>query len=249
MVDSGALAPISLPERGAGTDLDPPSEQDGRLWQEDAIVEQIWPELIKIIPALLWFSLAATMLVLFRTQLAEWLARLGTVEAMGVKIVCMRESIDAALQLAEKAPRWKVDVSPDDKRRALDRARTHFDVFRGAQILWVDDQPENNVNERRMFRQMDVDIDTTTSNDMALAILRKAPYDLVISDIARAGQQTTGVDLAREIAETGIGVPVILYVGEYKQELGVPPYVFGITNRPDQLLHLTLDTLERKHGD
>lgn len=214
----------------------------------NANVDQIVPELIKTIPAILWFSLTAGLLVLFRRQVMQLLDRLGSVEALGVKIVCMRESIEAALELAEKAPQWNVNVSPDDKRRVLDRARAHFDVFRGAQILWVDDQPENNINERRMFRQMDVDIDTATSNDRALEMLRRARYDLVVSDIARAGQQTTGLDLARQMHQESICIAVILYVGEYKSELGVPPYVFGITNRPDELLHLSLDALERKRS-
>jgi hypothetical protein len=80
----------------------------------------------------------------------------------------MRESIEAALDLADKAPQWQVHVPPVDKRRALDRARSQYRLIKGAQFLWVDDKPENNVNERRMFRQLDVDIDTVTDNHKAL---------------------------------------------------------------------------------
>ena len=39
--------------------------------------------------------------------------------------------------------------------------------------------------------------------------------------------------------------PVIFYVGVFEPERGVPGQAFGITNRPDELLHLTLDALER----
>ena len=46
-----------------------------------------------------------------------------------------------------------------------------------------------------MFRQLDVDIDTATNNEKALAALATAAYDLVISDIARPGQTTSGLAL------------------------------------------------------
>jgi CheY-like chemotaxis protein len=210
-------------------------------------VNEIWLELVRLIPALLWFALAVCLLILFRARLANLLTRLGTVEAMGIKLVCMRESIDAALELAEKAPEWQVHVPPEDKRRALDRARAQYRLIKGAQFLWVDDKPENNVNERRMFRQLDVDIDTATDNEKALAALAAA-YDLVISDIARPGQTSSGLDLTKHLHAHGLNVPVVFYVGDYRPELGVPPYAFGITNRPDELLHLCFDILSRKRN-
>jgi CheY-like chemotaxis protein len=210
-------------------------------------VNEIWLELVRLIPALLWFALAVCLLILFRARLANLLTRLGTVEAMGIKLVCMRESIDAALEFAEKAPEWQVHVPPEDKRRALDRARAQYRLIKGAQFLWVDDKPENNVNERRMFRQLDVDIDTATDNEKALAALAAA-YDLVISDIARPSQTSSGLDLTKHLHAHGLNVPVVFYVGDYRPELGVPPYAFGITNRPDELLHLCFDILSRKRS-
>jgi hypothetical protein len=39
---------------------------------------------------------------------------------------------------------------------------------------------------------------------------------------------------------------VIFYVGEPDPKKGTPVYAFGLTNRPDELVHLVLDILERK---
>ncbi len=39
---------------------------------------------------------------------------------------------------------------------------------------------------------------------------------------------------------------MIFYIGVVDPNKGVPVQAFGITNRPDELLHLTLDALERK---
>jgi len=40
--------------------------------------------------------------------------------------------------------------------------------------------------------------------------------------------------------------PVIFYVDAIDPTKGVSPLAFGMTNRPDEFLHLTLDALERK---
>jgi len=40
-------------------------------------------------------------------------------------------------------------------------------------------------------------------------------------------------------------VPVIFYIGYPDPSKGVPPHAFGITHRPDELLHLIMDALER----
>jgi CheY-like chemotaxis protein len=208
-------------------------------------MDQIITQFIQILPSLLWFTLIAFILYAYRQRVGDLLTRLGSFEAMGVKFTCMSDAFDEVLELAEKAPQWKVDVSLKDKRRALNRASRHFDVFRGGQFLWVDDHPENNVNERRMFRQLDVDVDTVTSNDAALKALDVAKYDLIITDIGRDGQTSNGLDLLKMVNERKMDIPIIIYVGDFKPELGVPGYAFAITHRPDELLHLTLDILDR----
>jgi len=97
-----------------------------------------------------------------------------------------------------------------------------------------------------MFRQLDVDIDTVTSNDAALQVLKVAKYDLIVTDISRDNQTSNGLDLLRMVHEGGMEIPIVIYVGSFLPEMGVPGYAFGIAHRPDQLLHLTLDVLDRK---
>ena len=40
--------------------------------------------------------------------------------------------------------------------------------------------------------------------------------------------------------------PLIFYIGVVDPDKDKPAQAFGITKRPDELLHLTLDALERK---
>lgn len=204
-------------------------------------------ELIKLIPSLLWFLLVVVILLIFHRPIRnDLLPNLTGFKAMGLEFSLIRDSIDEALELAEKNPRWKVEVSQKDKERVLNRTKKHLKVFRDAQFLWVDDVPENNRNELKMFRRLNVEINTAESTEEALEILMKRHYDLVISDMARGDESTAGLTFLEEFRKYNKVTPVIFYIGVFDPEKGSPGQAFGITNRPDELLHLTLDALERK---
>ena len=126
---------------------------------------QIATELIKLIPSILWFLFVVILVLLFYRPIRDdLLPNLTSLKAGGVELSFIKDSIDAALELAQKSPQWKVAVSLKDKEQALKRARKHLKVFRDAQFLWVDDHPENNLNERRMLRQLKAEIDTAKSS-------------------------------------------------------------------------------------
>jgi CheY-like chemotaxis protein len=204
-------------------------------------------EFMKIVPSILWFILAVSVLLIFYRPIRDdLLPKLSGFKAGGVELSFVKESIDAAIELAQKSPQWKVEVPPEDKKRALNRVKQHLDIFKDAQILWVDDHPENNLNERRMLRQLKAEVDIARSTEEALVMLSGGRYDVVISDMARDGNPTAGLELLKELRKDGKTTPVIFYIGVIDPEKGVPGQAFGITNRPDELLHLTLDALERK---
>tara|TARA_Y100001933_G_C18820163_1_gene488881 strand:+ start:131 stop:286 length:156 start_codon:yes stop_codon:yes gene_type:complete len=46
--------------------------------------------------------------------------------------------------------------------------------------------------------------------------------------------------------DEGIQTPIIFYISKLEKDKGTPPYAFGITNRFDELIHLTLDCFSRK---
>ena len=204
-------------------------------------------ELVKLIPSLLWFFFAvAIFFIFYKTIRYELLPNLIGLKAIGVELSFIKDSIEAALALAEKSPQWKVEVPPADKEQALNRAKRHLKIFRDTQILWVDDHPENNLNERRMFRQLRCEIDIAKSTKEAIEMLKNCGYDLIISDMARGDKATAGLEFLTQFREIDRTSPVIFYIGVVDTKKGIPAQAFGITNRPDELLHLTLDALERK---
>jgi CheY-like chemotaxis protein len=97
-----------------------------------------------------------------------------------------------------------------------------------------------------MFRQLKAEINLAKSTEEALEILKNGHYDLVLSDIARGENATAGLEFLAEFRKVNKFTPVVFYIGVIEPGKGVPPRAFGLTNRPDELLHLTLDALERK---
>jgi CheY-like chemotaxis protein len=214
---------------------------------DTAITHSVLIELIKVIPSLLWAGFAVFVVVLFYRPLREnVLPHLTGVKAMGVELSFVMSAMDAAIELAEKSPHWHVEVPPHDKEQVLRRVRRHLDLFPQTQWLWIDDHPENNLNERHMFRQLKASIDLAQNTEEALAKVQKRHYDLVISDMRRDTEVTAGLAFLARFRETDQATPVIFYVRVLDSSQGTPAQAFGITNRPDELLHLTLDALERK---
>lgn len=209
----------------------------------------ILQELIKILPSLSLFFLVVIILVVFYRPIRdELLPKLSSLEAGGVKLSFRKDSLDAAIKLAEKSPQWKVEVPTEEKEKAIRRAKKNQVLFKRAKFLWVDDIPENNRNERQMFQQLGAVIDLSKSTDNALEILGRAEYDLVISDMTRDGCPTAGLDLLARVRANRNRTPLVFYLGVIDETKGVPAGAFGLTNRPDELLHLTFDVLARRYS-
>ena len=126
----------------------------------------------------------------------------------------------------------------------LRRAELVENVLRGARVLWVDDHPEHNAWERELFRSLGVVIVPVESTRSAVASLKAESFDVVISDIHRDSEPVDGIDGAMRIREAMPTLPVLFYIQDLTSTQAPEP-ASGITNEPNELLHLVLDRLER----
>jgi CheY-like chemotaxis protein len=126
----------------------------------------------------------------------------------------------------------------------LRRAEQVEKVLRDARVLWVDDDPENSAWERELFRSFGVAIVAVESSRAALASIAAESFDVVISDIERDGEAADGIERALQIHHVNPALPIVLYV-RHLTDSRIPPSASGITNEPNELLHLVLDRLER----
>ena len=208
-------------------------------------------EFIKLIPSLLWFALIVILIFLFYKPVRhELVPNLAGFKALGVELSFVRDSLNFAFKKIAKKTYTKgltpVKITEEDERQVIRRVQRHFHIFRDVRILWIDDVPTNNQNEEQMFRQLNVEVEFATSSKEAFQKLKKNDYDLILSDMSRGDESDAGIKFLEDYREQKNKLPVIFYVGTVKLEKGVPAGAFGLTHRPDELLHLTLDALERK---
>lgn len=214
--------------------------------------------MIGVAPALIAAIVLVYVVFRLRDALPAVVARLTNVEAFGLKLSLSGTlAMSAAVEMARKNPHWEGEAPPVvDQHRALARAMRERSLLDGAEILWVDDCPSNNRNEARMLRSFGALITCACTTEEALAALRdadtqKQPFHMIISDIARnypTPNPRAGVDMLPLLAPAGHHEPVVFYIGRLNVSAGVPPGAFGITDRPDELLNLTLDALVRMRG-
>jgi CheY-like chemotaxis protein len=113
----------------------------------------------------------------------------------------------------------------------------------GARLLWIDDLPDNNRIEIKLLESAGARVDIQVTSAGAQSAISQVTYDVILSDVDREGDNTAGLKFAAELAQTRNSPPVIFYTGVAQKP--VPPFAFGITDRPDELVHLILDLLAR----
>jgi CheY-like chemotaxis protein len=208
------------------------------------------------VASLVWTVLAFYVVWLLRTSITGAVDRLTGVEGWGVKFALSggERAMDAAFEIAAKNPKWPAEASEQDRHRALEQAKMRRKVFEGAEILWVDDHPSNNRNESRMLRSFGALITFACTTDEAYGAIKDGsdqvrPFHIVLSDISRdippPPNPRAGLEMLETFRAKRINLPVIFYVGEPKLDAGIPEGAFGVTYRPDILLALVGDALER----
>lgn len=113
--------------------------------------------------------------------------------------------------------------------------------------LWVDDFPSNNFYESQVLISIGLEIDFAKSSEEAKQLLSKSNYEIMLSDISRHSKHDEGLRFHKELIGKGIDLPTIFYIGYFERNKGVPPYAFGITDIPNDLIHLILDVIERRY--
>jgi hypothetical protein len=200
--------------------------------------------IINILPQLLLFAvLAGVVLALRRPLIERVLPRVAGVKVVGLELTLKPEDAQEVLSTAaarRKQPTPHLGVATS----IVARAERNAEVLWGRQALWVDDHPDRNTAERFMLHSIGVFVDTAVANAPALAKLAApgpsgSAWDVVISDIRRDSGTESGLDLR---GQTG-GIPLLYYVGTLDGP--TPDGALGITNRPEELLHLVMDALER----
>ncbi len=78
-------------------------------------------------------------------------------------------------------------------------------------VLWVDDNPANNAEEKRFLEDRRIAVYQVETSEEALALIAMYDYRAVISDMNRGGDPLAGLKLVREMRRRGDSTPFFLY--------------------------------------
>lgn len=206
---------------------------------------QIEIELIRLIPNVLWILLIAGIVAAFyKPLLNQILPRLGGLSAFGVQVTFMQQELDKVIK--QQGP----DVTDKERSLVLRRAQRVMAISQKAQVLWVDDMPDNNIYLRDLLRSLGIYVDLAKNTFDAVSMVALTKYDVIISDMKRDGDSKAGIKMLAEFQQRNLDAYrwTVFYFSQFDPGRGVPTYAFGATNRPDELIHLILDILERKRS-
>jgi CheY-like chemotaxis protein len=199
-------------------------------------------EFVKVSPALIVSVVGSLFLMANADAIGQLLRKATKVSALGVSIEAAGDTFDDAV----RAHGLEGMVSHRERMAVLRRLSACGPLLRGTRVLWVDDQPANNEAEVRLLRSLDVEVQQVTTSTEALDFLKIRNYLLVITDFDRQGSPTAGITFAGQVATQTAAPPVIGYVGSSQAGMARPAHFFGVTNRPDHLMHLVCDVAQRE---
>ncbi|WP_051687313.1 winged helix-turn-helix domain-containing protein [Microbulbifer sp. HZ11] len=114
-------------------------------------------------------------------------------------------------------------------------------------ILWVDDNPDNNLSERSHFESKNIAIYLATNTEDAMTLLSMYRYDAVISDMGRGGEPLAGFKLMERIRSKRDRTPYFLYTimpSETQRQLVVQRGGNGVAVTPEELYRMVLPLFE-----
>jgi CheY-like chemotaxis protein len=113
-------------------------------------------------------------------------------------------------------------------------------------VLWVDNNPDNNIWERQALESYGVEF--VLAQDTAEAVQQwqeKGPFTAIISDMGRAGDAQAGYTLLSIVKEASIQVPYFIYTAANQQESlfshdAKVRGAQGLTSDPDALVAMVV---------
>jgi CheY-like chemotaxis protein len=216
-----------------------------------------WMEIVKLVPSILWFCLAAIVIFKSYDPLMN-LVKQGAIQKIGVGAVQIEfAKVEVHLQRVRGLDNQGIPES--DQKQLLERFNQLAEQLAVTSILWVDDQnPQQNASLRPLLTSLGVNIDLATSTADANKWLNQAHYDIVITDLDRPGDPTAPCYSSSEPANAGCALlkaiggsrkgewpRLIVYAENFDPEKGMPPFAEGVATLPGPLLHLILNAVAR----
>ncbi len=209
----------------------------------------------KLIGVVAWPALLVFVIVKFRPAIASFLESLGefSLKGAGIEASAKRKQLEAVASLAAaSASDSKEKATPQEAARNAVSAVTSSLTPRAlrkagkARVLWVDDKPGNNINERAALEALGIEFVLALSTQDALEKIRRQPFDAIVSDMGRPPDPRAGYTLLDALRSNGYTTPFVIFSAsdapEHKLE-ALSRGAIGATSRPSELFRLVMKAL------
>jgi CheY-like chemotaxis protein len=216
--------------------------------------------LTRLLGTIVWPALLLFVLIRFGSALREFIANIGefSLKGAGFEASGKRKQAEAAAALAAAAvSRPDEGTTPEsavqNTREAVELVAdvvTPRVIRRAGRsiVLWVDDRPDNNINERHSLEALGVSFVIATSTDEAIGKVERQSFDAIISDMSRPPDSQAGYTLLDKLRASGNRTPFIIYAGSRSPDDQAEARrrgALGCTNRPNELFEMVLSVLGR----
>jgi hypothetical protein len=140
-------------------------------------------------------------------------------EVIGKQVADIQQQIASLEKRLPSRPDTTAAVPPavaaDETGAEMNRPRGHGQKA----ILWLDDNPANNIFDIEKLRRSGIRVDISLTTDDALKLSRRQTYDAIITDLHRSENGTdndlAGVDFVEAFRKIDRQTPVAVYTGRY----------------------------------
>jgi CheY-like chemotaxis protein len=223
-------------------------------------VVKLLDAIAKLLNVLIWPAILLFILIRFGRDLREFFSSLGelTLKGAGFEASLKRKQaeVTAALAAAAASRPDSTTTSESAAKEAKIAAEVVAEcvtprVIRRASrstVLWVDDNPDNNIYERQSLEALGVSFVLARSTDEALKQIARQRFDAVISDMGRPPDSRAGYTLLDKLRSSEYQTPFIIYAGSRDPEHIAESRrhgAVGCTNNANELFEMVLSTLGR----
>ncbi len=223
-------------------------------------VAKLLDAISKFVGTLVWPALIIFVLARYRNGFKEFCETLTefSLKGGGFEASAKRTKAEASAALiAATVAHQEAGATPETLAKDAKAAAIAVEAVtprtirraRKANVLWVDDRPNNNNNERQALEALGINFVISTSTDDAIAKMQRQKFDAIISDMGRPPDSRAGYTLLDKIRKSGDETPFIIYAGSRDAEHVAESRrhgAMGCTNRPDELFDYVLSALERR---
>jgi CheY-like chemotaxis protein len=210
----------------------------------------------KLLNVLIWPAVVVFTLIRFGRDLRDFFSSLGelSLKGAGFEASLKRKQAEVAAALVAAAasrPDGETTLESAEKEAKIVAEVITPRVIRRAgrsTVLWVDDNPNNNINERQALETLGVNFVLSTSTDDALKKISGQRFDAIISDMGRPPDARAGYTLLDKLRDNKDQTPLIIYTGSRDPESIAESRrhgALGCTNNANELFEMVLSTLGR----